>query len=301
MLEFQDVTLSRDNITYIEKLSLQIPDGSVYGIFGMDHEARSVLVRSAAGTFRPDSGRILADEEDVYAPDSESYRFIGFMGQKPSYYDKLKVEEFYDLILTMYQVAGRNRRVRMEEVLELVGLTEFRDAYIEQLAHDQLPFMSLGTAVLHEPAWLILDEPFEMINGEARDRMVNILAYLCESGISIQINSQMYPELYGFLTDLAVIEDGRNMIHGSIEDVFEEITNKSPVSMHVLDKMENALAILKLNPLVERVTVVDRDVLFRFTGDEREEAQLLTQLVASGALIQNYNRDRMNLDDILRG
>ncbi len=301
MLEFQDVTLSRDNITYIEKLSLQIPDGSVYGIFGMDHEARSVLVRSAAGTFRPDSGRILADEEDVYAPDSESYRFIGFMGQKPSYYDKLKVEEFYDLILTMYQVAGRNRRVRMEEVLELVGLTEFRDAYIEQLAHDQLPFMSLGTAVLHEPAWLILDEPFEMINGEARDRMVNILAYLCESGISILINSQMYPELYGFLTDLAVIEDGRNMIHGSIEDVFEEITNKSPVSMHVLDKMENALAILKLNPLVERVTVVDRDVLFRFTGDEREEAQLLTQLVASGALIQNYNRDRMNLDDILRG
>lgn len=301
MLEFQDVTLSRDNITYIEKLSLQIPDGSVYGIFGMDHEARSVLVRSAAGTFRPDSGRILADEEDVYAPDSESYRFIGFMGQKPSYYDKLKVEEFYDLILTMYQVAGRNRRVRMEEVLELVGLTEFRDAYIEQLAHDQLPFMSLGTAVLHEPAWLILDEPFEMINGEARDRMVNILAYLCESGISILINSQMYPELYGFLTDLAVIEDGRNTIHGSIEDVFEEITNKSPVSMHVLDKMENALAILKLNPLVERVTVVDRDVLFRFTGDEREEAQLLTQLVASGALIQNYNRDRMNLDDILRG
>lgn len=301
MLEFQDVTLSRDNITYIEKLSLQIPDGSVYGIFGMDHEARSVLVRSAAGTFRPDSGRILADEEDVYAPDSESYRFIGFMGQKPSYYDKLKVEEFYDLILTMYQVAGRNRRVRMEEVLELVGLTEFRDAYIEQLAHDQLPFMSLGTAVLHEPAWLILDEPFEMINGEARDRMVNILAYLCESGISILINSQMYPELYGFLTDLAVIEDGRDTIHGSIEDVFEEITNKSPVSMHVLDKMENALAILKLNPLVERVTVVDRDVLFRFTGDEREEAQLLTQLVASGALIQNYNRDRMNLDDILRG
>ena len=301
MLEFQEVTLSRDNKTFIEELSLQIPDGSVYGIFGMDHEARSMLVRSAAGTFPPDSGRILADEEDVYAPDSESYRFIGFMGQKPSYYDKLKVEEFYDLILTMYQVAGRNRRVRMEEVLELVGLAEFRDAYIEQLAHDQLPFMSLGTAVLHEPAWLILDEPFEMINGDARDRMVNILAYLCESGISILINSQMYPELYGFLTDLAVIEDGRNTINGSIEDVFEEITNKSPVSMHVLDKMENALAILKLNPLVERVTVVDQDVLFRFTGDEREEAQLLTQLVASGALIQNYNRDRMNLDDILRG
>ena len=70
--------------------------------------------------------------------------------------------------------------------------------------------------------------------------------------------------------------------------------------MHILAQMERALEVLKENPLVDRVTVDGDDVIFRFNGGEKEEAELLTDLVASGALIHNYMRDQANIEEIFR-
>lgn len=70
--------------------------------------------------------------------------------------------------------------------------------------------------------------------------------------------------------------------------------------MHVLAGMEEALMVLKQNSLVDRVTVDGMDVIFRFNGEEKAEAELLNDLVLSGALIQNYMRDRVNIEQIFR-
>ncbi len=68
----------------------------------------------------------------------------------------------------------------------------------------------------------------------------------------------------------------------------------------MLAGIEEALAVLKENALVDRVTVDEQDVIFRFNGGQREEAELLTDLVASGAFIQNYMRDRINIEEVFR-
>lgn len=90
------------------------------------------------------------------------------------------------------------------------------------------------------------------------------------------------------------------MTEGKTEDVFETVMKKSPVRMHVLAGMEEALAVLKKNRMVDRVTVDEQDVIFRFNGGEKEEAELLTDLVGSGAFIQNYMRDRVNIEEFFR-
>ena len=94
-----------------------------------------------------------------------------------------------------------------------------------------------------------------------------------------------YPEMMGFITDVLVMESGKNLTFGPVEEVYAEALCKSPVRMHILAQMEKALEVLKENPLVDRVTVDGDDVIFRFNGGEKEEAELLTDLVASGALI----------------
>ena len=109
------------------------------------------------------------------------------------------------------------------------------------------------------------------------------------------INSQLFPETNGLFTDVAIIEEGKVVTEGKTEDVFETVMKKSPVRMHVLAGMEEALAVLKKNRMVDRV-----DVIFRFNGGEKEEAELLTDLVGSGAFIQNYMRDRVNIEEFFR-
>ena len=96
------------------------------------------------------------------------------------------------------------------------------------------------------------------------------------------------------------MESGKNLTFGPVEEVYAEALCKSPVRMHILAQMEKALEVLKENPLVDRVTVDGDDVIFRLNGGEKEEAELLTDLVASGALIHNYMRDQADIEEIFR-
>ena len=125
--------------------------------------------------------------------------------------------------------------------------------------------------------------------------MIGILLTLHEKGTSIILNTPMYPEMMGFITDVLVMESGKNLTFGPVEEVYAEALCKSPVRMHILAQMEKALEVLKENPLVDR-----DDVIFRFNGGEKEEAELLTDLVASGALIHNYMRDQADIEEIFR-
>ena len=196
--------------------------------------------------------------------------------------------------------SGRYRSRRIEEVLELLDMKEYEGAFIGELPAETLPFLYLGKAILQEPEWLLMDEPFDNMSVTARRKMIGILLTLHEKGTSMILNTPMYPEMMGFIADVLVMESGKNLTFGPVEEVYAEALCKSPVRMHILAQMEKALEVLKENPLVDRVTVDGDDVIFRFNGGEKEEAELLTDLVASGALIHNYMRDQADIEEIFR-
>ena len=179
-------------------------------------------------------------------------------------------------------------------------MTKYKQTFIGELPIDTFPFLYLGKAILQEPEWLLMDDPFDNMSVTARKKMIGILLSLHEKGTSMIINTSMYPEMMGFITDVVVIEEGKNLTFGPVEEVYAEALCKSPVRMHILAQMEKALEVLKENHLVDRVTVDGDDVIFRFNGGEKEEAELLTDLVASGALIHNYMRDLANIEEIFR-
>ncbi len=300
MIEFVKVSLTRNKQTCLQDLNLEIQDHQVFGVFGSDQTSRSMLLKAAAGIEEPDKGRVLVNTENVYDPQSEAYKLSGFMQNHFGFYGQLTLEEYYEMILSLYKIYGRNRRSRLEEVLKMLDLMAFRETYLEEIPRSLFPMFGLGAAILHEPVWLILDEPFEMLDVDHREHMIDILKAMYQEGVSLIINTQVYTELTGFMTNLSVLEQGKVKICGSIEEVMEREMDTCPVRMHVIDHMEAAIQVLKDNPIVERVTVDGQEVIFRFQGDEREEAMLLAQITGSGALVRNYRRDSVNLEDILR-
>ena len=249
---------------------------------------------------RPETGDIYIDGISIYETGENAYCNFGYMSKEYGFYSLLKVEEYYELFLALYKVGGRYRSRRIEEVLELLDMKEYEGAFIGELPAETLPFLYLGKAILQEPEWLLMDEPFDNMSVTARRKMIGILLTLHEKGTSIILNTPMYPEMMGFITDVLVMESGKNLTFGPVEEVYAEALCKSPVRMHILAQMEKALEVLKENPLVDRVTVDGDDVIFRFNGGEKEEAELLTDLVASGALIHNYMRDQADIEEIFR-
>ena len=300
MLEFQNISIYRREKRILDDFNLKIPDGAIMGLLGSDSKAKSMILAAASGSQAPDYGQILLNGVSIYQGRSRSYQNFGYMPREYGFYDLLRVDEYFELFLSLYKVNGRYRQKRMEEVAELFGIRQYMSVFIMELPAEMLPFLCLAKTVLHDPEWLLLDEPFANLNSSSRNSMIKILLMLQEEGKSIVVNSQMFPETRDFFTDVALVEDGRVVVEGETEDIFETALKKSPVRMHVLAGLDEALEVLKMNTLVDRVTVDEKEVIFRFNGGEREEAELLTDLVASGAFIQKFMRDRVNIEEVFR-
>lgn len=300
MLEFQNISIYRREKRILDDFNLKIPDGAIMGLLGSDSKAKSMILAAASGSQAPDYGQILLNGVSIYQGRSRSYQNFGYMPREYGFYDLLRVDEYFELFLSLYKVNGRYRQKRMEEVAELFGIRQYMSAFIMELPAEMLPFLCLAKTVLHDPEWLLLDEPFANLNSFSRNSMIKILLMLQEEGKSIVVNSQMFPETRDFFTDVALVEDGRVVVEGETEDIFETALKKSPVRMHVLAGLDEALEVLKMNTLVDRVTVDEKEVIFRFNGGEREEAELLTDLVASGAFVQKFMRDRVNIEEVFR-
>lgn len=298
MLDFQNISIYRKGKKVLDDFSMKAPDGVILALLGEDKEGKSMLLKTASGGEKPEEGQIYMDGMSIYEEGRNAYCNFGYMSKEYGFYNLLKVEEYYELFLLLYKVGGRYRSKRIEEVLDLLDLRQYEQTFIGELPVETFPFLYLGKAILQEPEWLLMDEPFNNMSVTARRKMIGILLSLHDRGTSIMINTPMYPEMMGFITDVVVIESGKNQTFGPVEEVYAEALCKSPVRMHILAQMERALEVLKENPLVDRVTVDGDDVIFRFNGGEKEEAELLTDLVASGALIHNYMRDQANIEEI---
>lgn len=303
MIEFQNITVKEKEKKILDDLSLVIPDGVIMGLVGSDDAAKSCLLSLAGGVRRPDEGQLLFEEEPALNDEADDgfYEMVGYMPGKYGFYELLSLEEYFEFFLTLYRVNIRYWERRMESIFSLMGLSGYAGACINEIPQERYPFLCLGKTLLHDPDWLFLDDPFFGLNISGRNEMIAILLQLQEQGKSIVIHSQLFPELLDFYTDVAVIEEGHVVASGLVQDVYEIAMKQSPVRMHVIAGMEEALTVLKRSPLVERVTVKDMDVIFRFNGGEKEEAELLSDLVREGTLIQNYMRKHVNIEEIFRG
>lgn len=300
MLEFQNVSIYHENKKVLDDLNLEVEEGVILGLLGTDNAAKGMVLEAASGGHPPDLGNILLENESIYQEKTEAYLCFGYMPKQYGFYDLLRVEEYFELFLSLYKINGRYRQKRTEEIFELFQMEQYRNCFINEIPVEIRPFLCLAKTLLHDPKWLFLDDPFANLNVTYRSEMIRILLILQEQGKTILINSQMFPELIDFITNVAILEEGKVVTEGKTDVIYENALKKSPVRMHVLAGMEEALLVLKKNTLVDRVTVDGMDVIFRFNGAEKAEAELLNDLVHGGVLIQNYMRDPVNIEQIFR-
>lgn len=301
MLEYRNVTVKRYNTNMLNRFNLVVEDGMLLGILGDNNLSKTLMLQAGAGTITPDYGDICLDGISVSKEYKKVSKRIGYMPDTYGFLQKLKVEEYFSMFLSLRKIYGRYQTKRMEEVLSIMELEAYQSEYIHAIPEEKKPFLYLAQIILHSPDWIFLDEPFANLSTNDRNTMARILLMLQEDGATIIVNSAMYPELIDLFTDVVVIEEGKLATIGHITDVYEKALMQKPVRMQVLDGMNFAVEVLKQDALVDRLTIVGNQVIFHFNGGEREEAELLSKLVRSGALVHNYTRDVLNLEEIFEG
>ncbi len=298
MLRIENLTKVFGRAVALDGLNMTVEPGALYGFVGPNGAGKTTTIKTLIGLLAPDDGRVLVNGIDVVREPERVMARIGYVPDVFGVYDNLKVSEYMEFFASCYGLAGLKARKRSQMLLEQVGLDDKADFYVEGLSRGMQQRLCLARALIHNPPILIMDEPTAGLDPRTRYEFKEILKELQSQGKTILISSHILPELAEICSDIGVIDQGRMVFEGSMEEILAQINVASPLLISVSGNRDKALKLLREHPEVETVTIREEEIAVGFSGDRKDEQALLKQLVTEGVNVYGFVRERGNLESV---
>ena len=298
MLVVRDLVKKYGNFIAVDHLNMEVERGQIFGFIGPNGAGKTTTMKIIATLLAPTSGRVTVDGIDVFKEPIKAREKIGYMPDFFGVYDNLKVMEYLDFYGSAYGVEYRERRRIAEELLELVDLSDKKDAYVDTLSRGMKQRLCLARCLIHNPELLILDEPASGMDPRARAEIKAILKELKRMGKTILISSHILPEMAEICDSVGIIDRGRLVVQGSVEQIMQRMTGRIVVRIRVLRDMDRAISLLKEQPMVTGVVEEDQELEVACRGSEEDLWQLLRVLVSSDVPVVSFRMMEGNLEQI---
>ena len=215
----------------------------------------------------------------------------------------LKVWEFLEFHAAAYGIGSSvQRRERVAECLEEVALTPQRNSWCKELSRGQTQRVVLAKTLLHRPKVLVLDEPASGLDPLARRDLRNVLRTIAKEGATIFVSSHILSELSEMCTSLCVMNLGKLLASGTVEEVREQLgSNERSITITLLGHRGQAAEWLSSRPGVHDLNIEGERLIFGFTGTDDAQADLVEGLVTLGVRMRSFEEKRSSFEDILVG
>lgn len=298
MLRIENLTKRYGKFTAVDNLSLEIKEGEIFGFVGPNGAGKTTTLKMIATLLKPNEGNIYINDFNIASNLKEARKSIGYMPDFFGVYDNLKVNEYLEFYGDVAGLLNEEKGKMMVDLLELVDLSHKKDEYVDSLSRGMKQRLCLARSLIHNPKFLILDEPASGMDPRARVQMKEILRELKNMGKTILISSHILPELAELCTSIGIIEHGKIVISGSVDEIMKKVNKINIIKMKLLDKVDDAVKLLKEEPLVGAIYDNDRTVEFEYNGDEKEVVQLIKKMISKDLPILSFNLVQSNLEEI---
>ncbi len=207
----------------VDALTLTVEPGEVFGFLGPNGAGKTTSIKMLLGLARPTSGSASLLGWPISDPRSRAR--VGFLPEHFRFHEWLRADEFLDLHGRLHHLSPEVRRRRVDELLELVGLSEARTRRLGAFSKGMLQRIGLAQALIHSPALVFLDEPTSGLDPLGRRLVRDIIRRLREEGTTVFINSHLLSEVEVTCTRVAFITAGRvrlvTELHGHVDGLLE--------------------------------------------------------------------------------
>lgn len=256
MVHVENLTKRYNGTVAVDRLNMDIPKGEIYGFVGANGAGKTTTMRIIAGLLAPSSGKVFIDGINVLKEPLEVKKHIGYMPDFFGVYDDLKVTEYMSFYAGLYGISKQKYPDLIDSLLELVRLTNKKDAYVDTLSRGMKQRLCLARSLIHDPEFLILDEPASGLDPRARVEMKEILRELRSLGKTVLISSHILHELSELCTSIGIIDSGKLIASGSVQEIVEKMSHSNQVKIRVSSKEEEAVKVLMEIPGIGSISSV---------------------------------------------
>ena len=236
------------DFTAVDKINLTIGSGEVCGFLGPNGAGKSTAIRMLCGILKPSSGKAEVLGFDVEQESEKIKSRIGYMSQKFSLYNDLRVRENLDFYAGIYSIPARERKKRIEEMILLADIQGEENALVASLSPGIKQRLALGCAIMARPALIFLDEPTSGVSPTARRQFFNIIQELAANGATVIVSTHFMDEAER-CDKIAFFHQGRLLALNSPDQLKQKLTG-CLVKLNVPDPFKE-MEIVKSLPFVK--------------------------------------------------
>lgn len=296
------LTKKYGDLTALENLNLEVSRGQILGLIGPNGAGKTTAIKVLVGLVRPTGGTARIAGVDCVSDARRIKHLVGYMPDTFGSYDNMRVFEYLDFFGAAFGIARRARARRIDEVLEMTGTEYMRDRFVESLSHGMAQRVGVARTLLHDPAVLILDEPANGLDPQARVEMRELLLRLSAMGKTLLVTSHILPELSRICNRVAILTQGKLRACGPIDEIGRLVSQQRNVEVQLTspEHTQAAAAIVRrrIEPEAELTeSSTEAAVRFRTARTEAELAELLSELVRAGIPVSQFRELQTDLEE----
>ena len=299
-IRVKDLYRSFGKFTAVNGVSFDVPTGSVCGFIGANGAGKTTTMRMIASLDYPTAGTISVGGHDVVNHPARVRNIIGWMPDHFGNYAHTTVLEYLDFYARALGYRGKERQMRVQEVMEFADLLPLADRFSNKLSKGMTQRLGLGRALLHDPEVLVMDEPAAGLDPKARVELKHLIRILAEEGKTIFISSHILSELGEMCDHLLFMNEGKIVHEGDAESLRGkgEKANVALYRVHALGPPEQLSDWVALNPNVELLESLKLGGRIEIdSNDPEKSAYILARMIQDGLKITEFHREERNLED----
>lgn len=310
VIQIEGLTKRYGEFTALDGLSMQVGQGQILGFIGPNGAGKTTTIKILVGLLKATSGRASIAGANCLTESRKIKKLVGYMPDDFGKYNNMRVSEYLDFFGAVYGISRQPRRKRVDEVLEIAGATYMKDLYVDALSRGMQQRVALARTMMHDPEVLILDEPANGLDPQARIDMRTLLLRLSEMGKTLIVTSHILPELARVCDVVAMITQGKLRAFGTVDSIMREIQQRRTFEIQLLDraKVEVGATDVRdwLNGKVDEekggggtADAAPAEQMVRFNTSLSDEAiaPLLAHLVNRGLPISQFREVPTDLED----
>jgi ABC-2 type transport system ATP-binding protein len=291
-----DLTKMFGDFTAVDSVSFTVERGAIFGFLGPNGAGKTTTIRMLLGLLKPTSGTATVLGFDVVKQINEIKQRIGYMSQRFSLYDDLTVDENLNFYGRTYGVRNRRLRSRKQFVLQMAGLEGRQRELTRNLSGGWKQRLALGTAIIHEPEMLFLDEPTAGVDPISRRAFWDLLYDLAEGGTTIMVTTH-YMDEAEHCQSLAFIQRGRIVVQGS-PAVIKETKMRGQVLEIDCEKPEVAIPALREMGAFEEVALYGALIHAVASDVHSLKPEIVKRLQSAGVQVRTMDVIAPSLEDV---
>jgi len=297
VIKVSNLTKHYGNFKALDSVSFAVDKGWVYGYLGPNGAGKTTTIRTILGLLKPDQGEVQIAGVNPSKDPVQALQIVGYAPELPTLQTFFTGEQLLDFMGKMFGLSTQVRKERIKQLLDLVGLKEWGEKKIGNYSKGMVQRLSVALTLIGDPMVLVMDEPTIGMDPEATAHFRSLFTNLSKEGKTIFISSHLLDEAQRICTHVGMINKGKIVFTGLIEELLEAFTKQWVVEAELEKVTENIVSSLKKLEFVEDVKVEGNKLSIELKEKKDLRGEVSSEIFKQKGVLLSLNLHKITLED----